>query len=217
MTKTSIEAIVAAARELFRVRGYAGASMKDLADSVGLRKGSLYSRIVDKEDLVAKVLDVTFSEIFDGLPDIQPGPDAFGQAIRCLAERLRTDQRCVALHLAYGLSDHESEAWTAVRGFFAKCRERLADLAGVDLPRDLAEELAVDAIARIEGATIWLLMGDSSALDRAVSALSERASALATAALVENSLTARLAEAEDRILTLEAALRGQIEAESCFR
>jgi TetR/AcrR family transcriptional regulator, transcriptional repressor for nem operon len=51
--------IVSTARELFRSKGYAGASMNDLADAVGLKKSSLYVRFPNKEALVPAVLDLT--------------------------------------------------------------------------------------------------------------------------------------------------------------
>ena len=56
MTKVSRDKIIHAARELFREKGYAGASMQDLADEVGLRKASLYMRFPNKESLVPEVL-----------------------------------------------------------------------------------------------------------------------------------------------------------------
>lgn len=52
--KASYDDIVIAARELFRERGYTGASMNDLAERVGLKKSSLYNRLPSKESLVVR-------------------------------------------------------------------------------------------------------------------------------------------------------------------
>jgi TetR/AcrR family transcriptional regulator, cholesterol catabolism regulator len=50
------ELVVAAAR-LFSERGYHGTSMKHLADSLGMLKGSLYAHIGSKEELLYEVVD----------------------------------------------------------------------------------------------------------------------------------------------------------------
>ncbi len=48
--------IVAAAAEIFRQNGYADTSVQDVADAVGILKGSLYYYIDSKEDLLYRVL-----------------------------------------------------------------------------------------------------------------------------------------------------------------
>lgn len=48
--------IVAAAAKVFRERGYDAATTQDIADSVGILKGSLYYYIETKEDLLFKIL-----------------------------------------------------------------------------------------------------------------------------------------------------------------
>jgi AcrR family transcriptional regulator len=51
------EEILAAAGSLFRERGYHGTSVRDIAESVGLLKGSLYHYIRSKEELLARLFD----------------------------------------------------------------------------------------------------------------------------------------------------------------
>jgi len=48
--------IVAAAIRLFQVKGYHATSMQDIADAVGLQKGSLYHYISSKEDLLVAII-----------------------------------------------------------------------------------------------------------------------------------------------------------------
>ncbi|HEX4518323.1 MAG TPA: TetR/AcrR family transcriptional regulator [Gaiellaceae bacterium] len=48
--------IIDAAAEVFRRKGYSDASIQDIADEVGLLKGSLYHYIEAKEDLLFEVL-----------------------------------------------------------------------------------------------------------------------------------------------------------------
>lgn len=237
MTKTSSEAIIVAARELFRRRGYAGTSMQDIAAMVGIRKASLYSRVADKAALVAGVLDLTFAEIFDFDSPHLDWRQTFLAAIHRMAAHLCDHGQCVAFHLAYGLPDEEAESRAEVVGFFTACRDRLAAILRGGLDAALAEDLAVEAITRIEGATLWLVIsGDATPLEQAVAALSAQAEAMALdvpdlaarrhldalvggwqrASAGEKALATRLADAEARILFVEQALRGQIEAESCF-
>lgn len=49
--------IINAAIEVFSRRGYAASSIQDVADSVGLLKGSLYHYIDSKEELLFRILD----------------------------------------------------------------------------------------------------------------------------------------------------------------
>src|ERR1700710_17081 len=51
------EEVYAAALRLFRQKGYHATSMQDIADAVGLYKGSLYHYIGGKEDLLVQVFE----------------------------------------------------------------------------------------------------------------------------------------------------------------
>ena len=51
---TRREELVAAAARLFAERGYHGTSMADLADAMGVQKGSLYSLTGSKQDLLVR-------------------------------------------------------------------------------------------------------------------------------------------------------------------
>ncbi len=159
------------ARELFRARGYAGASMQDIADRVGLRKASLYSRFPDKEALVGEVLRLTLDETFAAVNDTAGWRANYEAVLRSMSGALLDRGRCVGLHLAYGVSAETPLALAAVRGFFTTCRRRLAGaLSAVAEPAE-ADRLAVDALSRLEGATLWLAIdGDAvpmrSTLDR---------------------------------------------------
>src|SRR3954469_5700644 len=116
--KATLETIVREARELFRQRGYDGASMQDLATQVGLKKASLYTRFPTKEALVAPVLELTQGDVFNGLPH-GDGVETYLAALAQIARGLSENERCVGLHLAYGISAADTpEAATAVRDFF---------------------------------------------------------------------------------------------------
>jgi TetR/AcrR family transcriptional regulator, cholesterol catabolism regulator len=51
------EAILHASTHLFHERGYAGTSMQDIADAVGIDKGNLYLHTCSKEDLLFEILE----------------------------------------------------------------------------------------------------------------------------------------------------------------
>ena len=51
------DAMLAKAAEVFARKGYEGASLQDLADAIGMQKGSLYHWIETKEDLLVAVIE----------------------------------------------------------------------------------------------------------------------------------------------------------------
>ncbi|MET0934902.1 MAG: helix-turn-helix domain-containing protein [Luteibacter sp.] len=178
--KASLGSIVREARELFRHHGYDGASMQDLATRVGLKKASLYTRFPTKEALVPEVLALTNDELFDDLPD-GDALAAYGAVLERIAHGLAEQTRCVGLHLAYGVSGPDTpDAAAAVRGFFTGQRDRLAALLAASVGEQRAKELAGDAIARLEGATVWTVVDDDTApMQRALRlSLSEAKAAL---------------------------------------
>src|SRR4029079_10204677 len=61
--KRDREVLDAAAR-VFYERGYSDASVQDVADELGILKGSLYHYIDTKEDLLFRLLQETHDEIY---------------------------------------------------------------------------------------------------------------------------------------------------------
>lgn len=170
--KTSLENIVGEARELFRTRGYAGMSMQDLADRVGLKKPSLYTRFASKEALVPEVLTLTVTETLADLPDSDADwRSAYRAVIERIAAVLTERKRCVGGHLALGVSSETPMAQAAVRDFFIALRDGIAGTLAPAMSHEKALGIAADALARLEGASVWLAAtGDASAMARAVDA-----------------------------------------------
>lgn len=159
--KATLKDIVVEARELFRRHGYDGASMGDLAERVGLKKASLYTRFPNKEALAPEVLNLTLAESQAGLP--AHGDDWRAQyeaVLTRFAETLLEGRRCVGLHLAYGVSDDTPVAQAAVRDFFVGQRAAIAAILGRGMSAEEADATAADAMARLEGATLWLATVD---------------------------------------------------------
>jgi AcrR family transcriptional regulator len=74
-----------AAARLFAEKGYHGTSVGDLAEALGLQKGSLYTHIDSKADLlweVAREGAEAFHEALDALPEDGPVLDRIRAALR---------------------------------------------------------------------------------------------------------------------------------------
>src|ERR687883_59961 len=94
--------ILDAARGLFAERGYAGTSMRDLAEVLGITKAALYYHFPGKADILLALVEpglVELDAIADRAPTMIP---LFSDpsAKRDLAERLDADQRFRVLEQA---------------------------------------------------------------------------------------------------------------------
>ncbi len=72
MATSRRDELVAVAARLFAERGYHGTSMADLADAMGVQKGSLYSLTGSKQDLLVLITRdgaASFHGALDGVPD----------------------------------------------------------------------------------------------------------------------------------------------------
>jgi len=73
------------AARLFAEKGYHGTSTGDLAEAMGVQKGSLYAHIRSKEDLlweVAREGAAAFHAALDGVPDELPATEKIRLALR---------------------------------------------------------------------------------------------------------------------------------------
>lgn len=67
----SREDIVAAAREVFALRGYDATTIRDIADAAEVRMGTLYRRVDSKEDILSEILDQYSNSIHASLVAVQ--------------------------------------------------------------------------------------------------------------------------------------------------
>ena len=73
------------AAKLFAQKGYHGTSIGDIAEALGVQKGSLYSHIASKEDLLWETLQegaTAFHAALDRIPDDLPPVDKIRAALR---------------------------------------------------------------------------------------------------------------------------------------
>lgn len=97
-TRPKHEELLAAAVRLFRQRGYHDTSMQDLAEAVGVQRGSLYHYIEAKEDLLWEIMDRTMRRLLDAVEPVA------ASAARP-SEKLR---RAIEAHLAVA-AEHRDE------------------------------------------------------------------------------------------------------------
>lgn len=62
--------IIAAAAKVFRTKGYQAATVQDIADEVGILKGSLYHHVESKEALLYLVVKEPMAHLYDAITDI---------------------------------------------------------------------------------------------------------------------------------------------------
>ncbi len=95
------EEILSAAARIFLQKGYHGTSVQDIADAVGLLKGSLYHYIRSKEQLLARLFDGALEDTVRELEAIARRDAPAGER---LADMVRAYVRAVTANLdAVGL------------------------------------------------------------------------------------------------------------------
>lgn len=156
--KATDDEIFARLNDVFRRKGYEGASYADLMAATGLVKASLYHRFPGgKEEMVDAILsqvDRTFSE-YVLRPAWEEGPPrerARRMALR-LGEFYGSGRRwCLLDTLTISSKPRTMRHARRSMGFWVQSFERVSREAG--LPPALARQRAEDAVSAIEGALI---------------------------------------------------------------
>lgn len=78
--------VVAAAAKVFREKGYAAATLEDVATEVGMLKGSLYNYISSKEELLFAVVRPPAQRLLEEARVLAQDPDPAPQRLQRLAE-----------------------------------------------------------------------------------------------------------------------------------
>lgn len=81
------EELLETALQLFRQKGYHATSMHDIAESMGLRKASLYHYIDAKEDLLVSIYRRTIAEHSERIESISKGPGSASERLALAIER----------------------------------------------------------------------------------------------------------------------------------
>ncbi|MBM4180565.1 MAG: TetR/AcrR family transcriptional regulator [Betaproteobacteria bacterium] len=145
--------------ELFRERGFAGASLSEITKRTGLGKGSLYHHFPDgKEGMAKAVLDDVAAwfetEVFAPLREVDPPDEAVARMFEAV-DRFFHSGRRVCLVGIFALDDTRDHYAEEVRSYFAAWTRALAstlERSGVDTGR--AHDRAEDIVAGIQGALV---------------------------------------------------------------
>ena len=76
------EEIIAAAAKVFRTKGYHAATVQDIADAVGILKGSLYHHVKSKEDLLYLIVKEPIARIYERVTEIAASELPAGEKLR---------------------------------------------------------------------------------------------------------------------------------------
>jgi AcrR family transcriptional regulator len=109
--------VMEAAVDIFWRKGYAASSVQDIADAVGVLKGSLYHYIDSKEDLLFRILDEVHTASRDMLDEVLAMDRPPLEQIRHFVER----------HVLWGL-ENLKELGIAVRDWRHLTGERLEQI-----------------------------------------------------------------------------------------
>ena len=136
--------ILAAAARLFRRRGYAATSVRDIAKEVGLGASSLYNHVDSKQYILHEICFASAAQFETGLTRIERSDLGFAERLRAL----------IGLHVELALSRPETvtvfnDEWQhlnepALSQFLRKRREYEARVAAMLRRSRSTRELAVE-------------------------------------------------------------------------
>jgi TetR/AcrR family transcriptional regulator, cholesterol catabolism regulator len=108
---TDIEKILVTAARLFRESGYHGTSMQDIANEVGILKGSLYHHIESKEELLLILLRASVDDVLATMKAAEKAATGPREKLRHV---IRAELAAMAKH------QDEILIWLAERGHMNK-------------------------------------------------------------------------------------------------
>jgi len=76
--------ILDAAAQVFRQKGFHGASMNDIADAVSLRKASLYHHVSSKQEILLEILDQALELLLNRVSPIAEANDPADKKLRLM-------------------------------------------------------------------------------------------------------------------------------------
>lgn len=158
------EQILEAAIRVFSERGYSAASLQDVADAVGLLKGSLYHYIISKESLLYRIFQEAHEQaelLMTEVDDLNLAADGrLREYIRRLTLFYLQDRDRASLYFSewrHLTGDHRATVMAQRRSFDAYLRGLLSQAKDAGLTRDdLDVKLAAFyLVAAVNGVLIW--------------------------------------------------------------
>ena len=184
-----LEAAVADAIEVFRARGYHGASVDDLTEGTGLTRGSLYKAFHDKRSLFLAALEhytaASLKRVGDTLSQPGSAREAIREALMSYARRAATQgaQGCLITSAAMEMMPADEEAGALIKRMFRRMQDLFSAAiirgqAAGEIPGDYDERaLARLLLCTVQGLRVLGKTGPSEAeteevVDAALRALS---------------------------------------------
>src|SRR5512135_2460326 len=78
------EDILEAAAQVFRKKGFHGASMADIADSVKLQKASLYHHVSSKQEILVELLERALTTLEENISTVSSQPLPADEKLRMM-------------------------------------------------------------------------------------------------------------------------------------
>jgi AcrR family transcriptional regulator len=163
--------LIAAGRELFSDRGYAGVSVEDVVRRAGVTRGALYHQFPGgKEDLFAAVFDDVEEGVMAGISDTlaTAGADDLIAGIRAGIDAtlaLALDPKLVRLTILDAPGVLGWEAWRAAGERYGLGLVRAGLTAAMDageIPRAPVDPLAQLLLAAVEEAIVYVARAEDS-------------------------------------------------------
>src|SRR6266478_6856581 len=106
----TLDDIVSAAAKVFRTKGYHAATVRDIADEVGILKGSLYHHFDSKEELLYLVVKEPIAQMFRTIAEIAAAEGGAAEKLtRAISAHLEAFDRHYP-HLFVYLRERESRS-----------------------------------------------------------------------------------------------------------
>lgn len=80
------ESVIQAALRLFAKKGYHATSMQDIAEALGIQRGSIYHHIESKEDLLYEIMESSIKKLTEPVEEIVSMPLPAGRKLRRFIE-----------------------------------------------------------------------------------------------------------------------------------
>jgi TetR/AcrR family transcriptional repressor of nem operon len=150
------EEVLDRAIEVFWTRGYEGASIQHLVDSMGINRGSIYDTFGDKHQLFLEALDryevVFHTRLLEALDSAQSPRRAIQKVFDTVIQECACDERrkgCFLTNSAVELSGHDHDTEARVQENFHRLEEAFekALCAGIE-KEEISERHHPRALAR---------------------------------------------------------------------
>jgi len=156
------EKIIAAAIDKFHERSYAETSVEDVANAVGILKGSIYYYIDSKEDLLYRILDDVHSEVEEILERALARDDL--APLDRLAQYIRDQVRYNASNIKrISIYYHDLDQLSGTRHAAIRAKRKQVEGDVVQLLREAQRNGDIDAAMDVQlaancafGAVIWI-------------------------------------------------------------